>query len=185
MFVIYNSVTKLCLFLICRTLGQYPAAAILAQDHRNDVALNVVGVTLSVIGSRYVPWIDPAGGILIALGISFLNLVICRSWASTCYEKIEMIVGKAAPTALIQKLTYVAMTHDPRVMQIDTVRAYHSGEKFFVEVDIVLPEDMMLKEAHDVGEALQFKLESMEQVERAFVHLDFETSHRPEHWKTK
>ena len=94
-------------------------------------------------------------------------------------------MGKAAPTALIQKLTYVAMTHDPRVLQIDTVRAYHSGEKFFVEVDIVLPEDMMLKEAHDVGEALQFKLESMEQVERAFVHLDFETSHRPEHWKTK
>jgi hypothetical protein len=37
----------------------------------------------------------------------------------------------------------------------------------------------LLQEAHDIGESLQKKVESLEEVERAFVHLDFETSHNP------
>ena len=37
----------------------------------------------------------------------------------------------------------------------------------------------LLQEAHDIGESLQKKVESLDEVERAFVHLDFETSHDP------
>ena len=51
-----------------------------------------------------------------------------------------------------------------------------------VEVDIVLPADMPLREAHDIGESLQMKLEKLEDVERAFVHLDYEYAHKPEHY---
>lgn len=40
---------------------------------------------------------------------------------------------------------------------------------------------MSLREAHDIGESLQMKIESLPMVERAFVHLDFETTHKPEH----
>ena len=36
-----------------------------------------------------------------------------------------------------------------------------------------------MHEAHDIGESLQKKVESLDEVERAFVHLDFETSHDP------
>ena len=39
----------------------------------------------------------------------------------------------------------------------------------------------MLQNAHDIGEALQNKLERLPEIERAFVHLDFEVSHQPEH----
>ena len=48
-------------------------------------------------------------------------------------------------------------------------------------MDIVLAEEMKLKCAHDIGESLQNRIEEMEDVERAFVHIDFETSHFPEH----
>lgn len=48
-------------------------------------------------------------------------------------------------------------------------------------MDIELPEDLSLKEAHAIGETLQVKLEKLPEVERAFVHLDFECSHKPEH----
>ena len=40
---------------------------------------------------------------------------------------------------------------------------------------------MKLRRAHDIGESLQNRIEEMEDVERAFVHIDFETSHFPEH----
>jgi divalent metal cation (Fe/Co/Zn/Cd) transporter len=52
---------------------------------------------------------------------------------------------------------------------------------FSDQVDIELPEDMLLKEAHNIGETLQNKLEALPEVERAYVHLDFECSHKPEH----
>ena len=76
------------------------------------------------------------------------------------------------------------MTHSQDIIAIDTVRAYHSGPRIIVEVDIVMDEGRSLRETHDVAEALQVKLESLPDVERAYVHIDFETSHKPEHfWK--
>ena len=49
------------------------------------------------------------------------------------------------------------------------------------QVDIELPEELPLKEAHAIGETLQEKLEKLPEVERAFVHLDYECDHKPEH----
>lgn len=37
---------------------------------------------------------------------------------------------------------------------------------------------MTLKESHNIGETLQMKIERLPEVERAFVHLDFDTEHR-------
>lgn len=34
---------------------------------------------------------------------------------------------------------------------MDTVRAYYMGESLFVEVDVVLDENMPLHETHDIG----------------------------------
>lgn len=40
-----------------------------------------------------------------------------------------------------------------------------------VEMEIVLPGDMTVRESHDIALALQHKIESLEDVERAFVHV--------------
>ena len=61
------------------------------------------------------------------------------------------------------------------------MRAYHFGVNFLVEVDIVLPAEMPLRETHDIDESLQIKLEQQDEVERAFVHIDWEWEHSPEH----
>jgi divalent metal cation (Fe/Co/Zn/Cd) transporter len=71
------------------------------------------------------------------------------------------------------------------VKQIDTVRAWHSGPRLVVEVDIVMDPDVSLRVSHDVAEELQKKLESLPDVERAYVHVDFETTHKPEHFLKK
>lgn len=49
------------------------------------------------------------------------------------------------------------------------------------QIDIELPGDMLLREAHDIGEALQNKVEALPEVDRAFVHLDYDSLHPPEH----
>jgi divalent metal cation (Fe/Co/Zn/Cd) transporter len=40
------------------------------------------------------------------------------------------------------------------------------GSNLFVELDIVLPPEMPLKQTHDIGESLQKKLESLPEVEQ-------------------
>ncbi|KAL7174649.1 hypothetical protein ACSBR2_033817 [Camellia fascicularis] len=90
------------------------------------------------------------------------------------------LVGQSAPPEVLQKMTYLVIRH-PQVKHIDTVRAYTFGVLYFVEVDIELPEELPLKEAHLIGETLQIKIEKLPEVERAFVHLDYECQHKPEH----
>ncbi len=76
-------------------------------------------------------------------------------------------------------LMWMAAYHHPWIETVDTVRAYTFGVNYLVEVHIQLSPSMPLREAHDIGESLQQKLESLDEVERAFVHLDFETLHSP------
>jgi len=117
----------------------------------------------------------------VQLSLLQLALYTIRTWSMTVLENVNSLVGKSAAPEYLQKLTYLCWNHHKAVRHIDTVRAYTFGSHYFVEVDIVLPADMQLQEAHDIGESLQEKLELLPEIERAFVHLDYEYSHKPEH----
>lgn len=58
-------------------------------------------------------------------------------------------------------------------MQADIIRAYHFGSNYLVEVEVILPEKMSVREAHDISLDLQKKIEEFDSVERAFVHVDY------------
>ncbi|EGG23297.1 putative cation efflux pump [Cavenderia fasciculata] len=172
-FVVVAIACKVLMYLYCRVLTKSSSAQTLALDHRNDITVNSFGITMAMLGTKF--WyLDPCGALIVAF-------IILRSWTSQAYEQIQLLVGKSAPPEFLQRLTYIAMSHSPEVLKVDTCRAFHVGNNFFVEVDIVLPPDMPLQKSHDIGESLQIKLESLDEVERAFVHVDYEYEHRPEH----
>ena len=125
---------------------------------------------MSIVGDRFVWYLDPIGAILIALLILF-------SWVSNAFEQVWLLVGKSAPREFISKLIYIAMTFDSRILKVETCRAYHAGQKYYVEVDVVMDENTPLKISHDVSQELQRKLEGLGDVERAFVHVDYENQH--------
>ncbi|KAK3325356.1 hypothetical protein B0H66DRAFT_548097 [Apodospora peruviana] len=167
--------TKLSLFLFTWSLkDRYSQIRILWQDHRNDLLVNGFGILTSVGGSKLAWWLDPAGAIVLSILISVI-------WLRTAFTEFLLLVGVVASVEIQQLITYVCVTHSPLVKQIDTVRAYHSGPRLIAEVDIVMDPEASLMETHDVAEALQFKLESLPDVERAYVHVDYETTHKPEH----
>jgi len=91
------------------------------------------------------------------------------------------LVGVTASVETQQLITYVCLTHSPDIKGIDTVRVYHSGPRLIAEVDVVMNAGSSLRDTHDVAEELQIKLESLPDVERAYVHVDYETTHKPEH----
>ncbi|KAJ2793136.1 hypothetical protein H4R21_006012, partial [Coemansia helicoidea] len=165
---------KLWLYWYCYTLREYHAAHVLMTDHKNDVMVNTFGLAMAVAGRHALPWMDPLGSLIIALAI-------LRSWVGEAWSQIKLIVGIRADPRLLQVLTFTALTHDTRIEKIDRVVAYHSGAKLFVEVDIVMPPATPLVVLHDVAESLQEKYERMPGVGRCYVHVDYETEHRPEH----
>ena len=54
-----------------------------------------------------------------------------------------------------------------------------SGPEYIVEIDIVMPSTTPLWKAHDVSQQLQDKVETLPNVGRAFVHVDYEYDHTP------
>ncbi|WOL02620.1 metal tolerance protein 4 [Canna indica] len=171
--MLFATFVKLALWLYCRTSGNKIVRAY-AKDHYFDVVTNVLGLAAAILGDKYYWWIDPSGAIILAI-------YTITNWSGTVWENAVSLVGQSAPPEMLQKLTYLVIRHHPQIKRVDTVRAYTFGVLYFVEVDIELPEDLPLKEAHAIGESLQIKIEELPEVERAFVHLDFECDHKPEH----
>ncbi|GAA5837742.1 hypothetical protein JCM11251_002311 [Rhodosporidiobolus azoricus] len=171
--------TKLALFLYCYSIrSKNSQVRVLWEDHRNDLFINGFGLFTSAAGAKIQWWIDPAGALVISLFLIY-------AWGNTCATNFRYLAGKAAPGEFINLVTYKAMTFAPHIEQIDSVQAYHNGPRYVVEVDLVMRGETTLRVAHDVSQALQDKLEELPQVDRAYVHVDHEVSHKPEHRKTK
>ena len=80
---------------------------------------------------------------------------------------------RSPPAAVLELVRDLAETHDPSV-SLDTVRAYHFGPRFLVELELVMDEHTPLRESHDCGILLQHKIEALPSVERCFVHIDYQ-----------
>ncbi|WWC91730.1 uncharacterized protein L201_006677 [Kwoniella dendrophila CBS 6074] len=168
---------KFSLFLYCMAIRKSSSQVqVLWEDHRNDLLTNGFGILTSAGGSKLAWWIDPMGATIIAI-------CIIAVWSRTVYEQFTFLAGIAAPPEFINLVTYKALTFSEHIVSVDTVRVYHSGPQYFVEIDIVLPPEMLLWKAHDIAQDLQDGIEKLKQVDRCFVHVDHEVDHKPEHRK--
>mmetsp|Transcript_4655 Transcript_4655/g.8125 ORF Transcript_4655/g.8125 Transcript_4655/m.8125 type:complete len:416 (-) Transcript_4655:247-1494(-) len=164
--------TKLCLYLFCRSIDDVSAKS-LAVDHVNDVISNAGSLTMAFLAQTVFWALDPIGGIVI-------SCLIIYNWVKHTFEHVDNLLGRVASPQFHTIVTFIACNHHPLILKVDTVRCYHLGSGIFCEVDIVLPENLPLTIAHDIGESLQTRIERLEDVERAFVHLDTEFDHSPD-----
>ncbi|EPB80222.1 cation efflux family protein [Ancylostoma ceylanicum] len=87
------------------------------------------------------------------IGAILVSIYILYTWVNTGWEHLSKLSGKSAKPEFINRI---------------------------IKVHIVLDENMPLKVAHDISETLQINIESLPEVERAFVHTDYEYEHQPE-----
>ncbi|RPD64685.1 CDF-like metal transporter [Lentinus tigrinus ALCF2SS1-7] len=168
---------KFLLFLYCFGYRKVSSQVrMLWEDHRNDLFINGFGLLMSAGGSKLRWYLDPMGAIIIAAGV-------IAAWTRTIYRQFELIAGKSAPHDFLQLLIYNAVTFSDEIEKVDTVRAYHSGPDYYVEIDVVMDANTPLWKAHDLAQSLQDKIEVLPNVGRAFVHVDHEWTHYPEHRK--
>jgi divalent metal cation (Fe/Co/Zn/Cd) transporter len=119
-------------------------------------------------------WLDALGGLV-------LSLYVISNWSITSLGHIRNLTGAAASADDRNFLLYLTMRFAKTIKHIQGLQAYHAGDKLIVEVDVVLDENMSLRDTHDLGESLQYVLESVPIVDRAFVHLDYLSYNLPSH----
>ncbi|GMF16066.1 unnamed protein product [Phytophthora lilii] len=115
-----------------------------------------------------------------SVGAIVISVYIAVSWLATGKEQVERLVGLQADQEFIDQIRLLGDVHHP-MMRTDIVRAYHFGNNYLVEMEVILPEDMCVKDAHDISLSLQDKVEELDNVERAFVHVDYLERNYDEH----
>lgn len=147
-------VIKFFCWLWCRLIKNSSVQA-LAQDAMTDVVFNIFSIIFPLVGyyGKFW-WLDPLGGILLSLYVIF-------NWAQTSTTHIRNLTGAAATADERNILLYLTMRFAKSIKKIQGLQAYHSGDKLNVEVDIVLDEHTNLRDSHDLGESLQYVIESV------------------------
>ena len=165
---------KLGCWFWCRLIKNSSVQA-LAQDAMTDVVFNIFSIIFPLVGYyATLWWLDALGGLL-------LSLYVIINWSRTSSTHIKQLTGAAAPAADRNILLYLTMRFAKTIKSIQGLQAYHAGDRLNVEVDVVLDEGMTLRDSHDLGESLQYVLESVPNVDRAFVHLDYAGYNLPSH----
>ena len=69
---------------------------------------------------------------------------------------------------------YMAYRFSPLVEGFKSLKCYHAGDGVCVEIDVLMKEETPLRKCHDIAETLQYCLEGLNEVYRAFVTMDCE-----------
>lgn len=75
----------------------------------------------------------------------------------SCTLQVKKIVGHAAPESFTRAVEALAVAHHEQLV-VDCTRAYHFGTRFNVELEVILPADMTVRESHDIALELQHKV---------------------------
>ena len=143
--IVFATLVKTGLWLYCRRIAHLtPAMRALSEDHFNDIIMNIAALIFPLVAhyQRQVWWIDPAGGLVI-------SAYILWRWHSVANEQVRFIVGEVAPDDFKSQVKSVAESHHSKIRLVQIV-AYHSGQGFIVELEMLMEESATLKEENHV-----------------------------------
>ncbi len=135
-----------------------------AMDHRNDVLISaavLVGVVVSNLGY---PIFDPIVAIVVGLWIIWAGFNIGRA-------NIKYLMGEAPPEELVERIRTKAKDVQG-VLGLNDVFAHYVGTAVEIEVHINVDSRITIEEAHGIGKKVQWAIEDMEEISRAFIHID-------------
>ncbi len=160
-------VIKLGMHLYARfTAARTGSTALMASatDHRNDVLISaavIVGVGGSNLGF---PIFDPIAAILVGLWIIRSGFGIGRS-------NIKYLMGEAPPETLVESVKARARAV-PGVLGLHDVSAHWVGTTVEVALHVDVDRRLSVEEAHDISERVQREIEGVDEISRAFIHID-------------
>ncbi|PIN98245.1 MAG: hypothetical protein COT90_05220 [Candidatus Diapherotrites archaeon CG10_big_fil_rev_8_21_14_0_10_31_34] len=136
----------------------------LSRDAFADV-VTALTAAIGVFGAiNGFPFLDP----LMALVIS---VYIMWNGIKTILINTGQLMGKAPPKELIQRISNKAF-EVKGVKGVHDIKAQYLGVLVQVEIHVVVDETISIQKAHLIGKNVQYSIESMEEIDRVFIHLD-------------
>ncbi|KUH33787.1 transporter [Thermococcus celericrescens] len=135
-----------------------------AYHHRSDALSSVavlIGLGAQELGFMYG---DSIAGLVVSVFLLKVSLDIIL-------ENVRYLTGQAPPFEVCEEIKKTALSV-PNVLGVHDLRAHYVGSKLHVELHIEVSPGLSLKEAHDVSEEVKRVIESLPEVEVAFVHVD-------------
>jgi cation diffusion facilitator family transporter len=136
-----------------------------AAHLQTDVLTSVgvfLGLALSRITGRY--WFDPLTAILVALLIFFAAYRLIR-------DALDLLLDAKLPheeEVLIQNL----LQADPRILEFHKLRTRKSGSQRHADVHILIDDDCLFVEAHDISEDIEDRIRAV--LPHTFVNIHIE-----------
>lgn len=141
-----------------------PALTATGIDARNDVLVSLtalVGVSCSMFA---LPVVDGITAIIIGLFILYSGYHIG-------IENIDYLMGKAPSESFIKEIkSKVRMIEG--VQGLNDVRAHYVGTYIHIEIHIEVNKHLTTEESHQIGKKVQYAIEGLSQVDKAFIHVD-------------
>ncbi|NPA62767.1 MAG: cation transporter [Methanococci archaeon] len=135
-----------------------------AYHHRSDVLSSIVvliGLILQKFGIYYG---DAVAGLIVALMIAKVAFDICKL-------SIDYLTGKSPPKEFFDLIKEEALKVD-KVIGVHDIRAQYVGPRIYVELHVEVPPNISAREMHDTEVEVKKRLERLNNVERAYVHVD-------------
>lgn len=136
-----------------------------AWHHRSD-ALSSIGSFIGILGSRLgFKIFDPLASVIISLCIIKVSIDIFK-------DAIDKMVDKSCDKEVIDKVISVIEKNES-VKNIDDIKTRQFGNKAYVDVEISVDENLLLKDAHKVAEEIHDSVENeINIIKHCMVHVN-------------
>jgi cation diffusion facilitator family transporter len=165
--LLFSAAMKAGMFIWIRNLAvklHSPTLKVTAQDNLSDV-LTSTAAFFGVLGSTYIhPLLDPIGGIVVALWIF-------RAVYNAGKENLHFLTGGGATQEQREELVKL-VEEIPGVIRVHHLMTDYVGPKMVVDMHVNMDGNKTLYEAHAISDQIIKKLESLPEVDRAYVHIE-------------
>ncbi len=165
--LITTIITKIILSQYQRRIGNRynsPAMKAAGVDSLNDVLASSIALVGVIAASMQFKFVDGIAGILVAMFIFKTGYEVAK-------ENIDYLMGRSADDRFIFDVAKVALKVEG-VQGLNDIRSHYVGDKLHIEIHIEVDKNTKTKVSHDIGKLVQLDIEKMDEVQKAFVHID-------------
>ncbi len=136
-----------------------------AWHHRSD-ALSSVGSLIGIGGAMLgFPVLDPLASVVICVFILKAGVGIFR-------EAVNKMVDKSCGPDIVDRMKAVILGHSG-IKSLDDIRTRIFGSRVYVDIEIGVDGEMLLKDAHAIAEQVHNEIEQQfEDVKHCMVHVN-------------
>ena len=150
-------------FTRCGKALHSPALRAAAVDSRNDVLVALLGLIALVVAEYGLLLFD-------VIAAALVGTYILYSAHRIGMENIDYLMGRAPDEELLERIRAAAEAAKG-VRKIDDIKAHYVGVFVHVELTARVDGTLSTADSHDVCEVARAAVESLELVNRAFVHM--------------